>query len=210
MAEPTVAELQTRIAELEQTDKTNVRDLMTHKKGYKKTADFLSAKGFDPEGDLEEQWTKTQGKSKTDAEQRDAEFKKLQAQIDKLTKTNEELATEKTNSTIRTKLQKVMEDVIGGEDVIDLWIATKKVKLDGDRVLKIEGADEIPLETFAAKFKKDNPDRIKTKQQPGGGSSNGGEHKDNEPAKMKKGEYIRLTHASKKDFLDKGGEILPD
>jgi hypothetical protein len=210
MADPTVAELQTRIAELEQSEKTNVRDLMSHKKGYKKLADFLSAKGFDPESDLEEQWTKTQGKNKTDTEQRDNEMKKLQTQLDKLTKANEELATEKTNSTIKSKLQKTFEDVIGGEDLIDLWIATKRVKLDGDRVLKVEGADEIPLDTFAAKFKKDNPDRIKVKQQGGGGSSNGGEHKDNEPAKMKKGEYNKLAQTAKKDFLDKGGEILPD
>jgi len=208
--EPTAAELQTRIAELEQEGKTTTRDLMTHKKGYKKLADFLSSKGFETDGDLEEQWANTQGKSKVQVEEGEKERKKMEARLAKLESDNVALTEEKQNNTIRSKLQEHMKDVIGGDDLIDLWIATKKVKLSDGKIYRIDGDDEVPLEASIAKFKKDHPDRIKMAQNGGGGSSKGEEQQPQQAQKMKKGEFNRLAQTAKKDFLDKGGEIVAD
>jgi hypothetical protein len=206
----TVAEAETRIAELEQENKTNTRDLMSHKKGFKKLADFLSAKGFEPEGDLEDQWTKTIGQKEAGSKEAETKFKKMEAQLAKLEKDNIALAEEKTNNSIRTKLQEHMKDVIGGEDLIDLWIATKKVKLVDGKIYKVDGEDEIPLETSIAAFKKNNPDRLKVAQNKGGGTSKGEEQQPPAAEKMKKGEFNRLAQTAKKDFLDKGGEVIAD
>jgi hypothetical protein len=210
MSDPTVAELQTRIAELEQEGKTNVRDLMSHKKGFKKLADFLSSKGFDPEADLEEQWNKTVGEKEAGSKEAETKFKKMEAQLAKLEKDNTALAEEKVNNTVKGALTKHMEDVIGGEDLIDLWIATKKVKMIDGKLFRVEGSDEVPLDTSIAAFKKNNPDRIKVKQNGGGGSSRGDEQKPQESQKLKKSEFNKLATTAKKDFLDKGGELTAD
>ena len=211
MAYATVPEAEARISELELENKNLVRDTVSHKKGYKALSDFLEGKGFDVKGDLEDQWTNTTGKSKTEVDALTKQVQKLTGAYEKMEKENLMLAEEKETNTLSGVLSDKMKDVIGGKDQIELWVKTKRVKLSEGKPVYFDGTKELPLETAVESWKKENPDRIRVDQSAGGGShpaakENGGQQKQT----LKKGDFSKLTMAAKKDFFDKGGEIVSD
>lgn len=122
MAYATVAEAETRIAELEKENNGLLREVKSYKTGEKKLKDFFEGKGFDVSQDLEEQWEKLEsesGKTKAEAETLAKKMEKQQKQIDELLKSNESLANEKVESKLRSELQKHFSDVIAADDTID-------------------------------------------------------------------------------------------
>jgi len=204
----TVTEAEARIAELEAEGKTITRDLMTHKKGYKGLADFLESKGFDLKGDLSDQWENTTGKTKSELELLTGKLAKMEKAQERLMQEKEEAAMQLQETTIRSKLLDKMKDVIGAEDVVDLWIAKKRVKLDNGEVLYVDKDKEISADSHLESYKKNNAERIRI-QQTNGGQSSGqtGQQGQQEKRSMKMDDYKRLTDSAKKDFLDKGGEL---
>lgn len=211
MAYATVQEAEARIAELELESKNLVRDTVSHKKGYKALSDFLESKGFDVKGDLEDQWTNTTGKSKTEVEALTKQVQKLTGAYEKMEKENMMLAEEKESNTLSSVLSERMKDVIGGKDQIELWVKTKRVKLSEGKPVYFDGTKETPLEVAVESWKKENPDRIKMSQNPGGGSHSASKEENSQQKQtLKKGEFTKLTQAAKKDFFDKGGEIVSD
>ena len=213
MSFATVAEAEARIAEIESENKTLIRDIVTHKKGYKELAEFLSGKGFDVRGNLDEQWGQTTGKLKADADQSKAALDKMQKQMDKLQKANEDYAREREENTIRSTVSGVMKDIIGSEDLIDNWLLRGKLKSSSGKVTFPDGENETPIDKHVDWYKKNSPERIRVAQQGGAGSSasQGGEKGGQDQRKqMKKSEYSRLNDQAKKDFHDKGGEIIKD
>lgn len=168
----TVAEAEARIAELEAEGKTITRDLMTHKKGYKQLSEFLSAKGFDPNGNLEDQWEATAGKSKTELETTAKSLEKMQRAHDKLLQDLAAERTEKEQGSIRNELSNKMRDIVGGEDHIELLIAKGKVKLEKGKIVYLDGDKETPADTYIESYRKNNPDRVRVKQADGGQSAN--------------------------------------
>jgi predicted RNase H-like nuclease (RuvC/YqgF family) len=204
----TVAEAEARIAELEAEGKSLTRDLMTHKKGYKQLAEFLVAKGLDPSGNLDEQWEATSGKAKTELESQASKISKLEKTLEKLE--NEKLALSKAQEemTIKGDLLGRMKDVIGAEDLADLWLAKGRVKLSDGKVVYVDKDKEIPVDAHLELYKKSFPDRVRVRQANGGQSANA--QPDGQPQKktMKMSEYKRLADPAKKDFLDQGGELV--
>jgi hypothetical protein len=212
----TVAEAEARIAELEIDNKREARDNQTNRKGYNALKKFLEDKGFDVLGDLEEQWNATgPGKSKT-------ELDDLNKKLDKLTKQYERSESEKAAlqeqtvySKIKGDLAEKMKDVIGGQDLIDLWVATKKIKLseNGKTVFDDDG-EEIGIDKAVEKFKKNNPDRISVKQKDGGGTTGkkdsgaDGSTSGNEKKKMSDEDFYKLDRKAKDEFVLSGGKVI--
>ncbi len=213
MAYATVAEAETRIAELEKENNGLLREVKSYKTGEKKLKDFFEGKGFDVSQDLEEQWEKLEsesGKTKAEAETLAKKMEKQQKQIDELLKSNESLANEKVESKLRSELQKHFSDVIAADDTIDNWISRKIVKIEDGKIFRVEDGKDVPLETAIAAFKKNNPDRIKVSQNNGGGSHGSTETASVGPEKMKQSQFRKLTNSAKNDFLNKGGETIAD
>lgn len=204
----TVAEAEARIAELETDGKSITRDLMTHKKGYKQLSEFLIAKGFDPAGNLEEQWEATAGKTKTEVESQASKIAKLEKTLEKFSAEKQELIKAQEEMTIKGDLLGRMKDIIGAEDMAELWLAKNRVKLSDGKVVFVDKDKETPIDTHIESYRKAYPDRVRVKQADGGQSSSA--QPDGSPTKktMKMTEYKRLAETAKKDFLDQGGELV--
>jgi hypothetical protein len=206
----TVEEAETRIAELEEIERNLTRESINHKKGYKQLKDFIEGKGLDVTKDLEEQWEGTIGKTKTEAEKNSKQTEKMQAQINDLMGKLEKSESEKTESKIRAELTGKFSDVIGGEDIVDNWILKKLVKIEDGKIYKVEDGKDVPIETSIGAYKKNNPQRIIVNQSNGGGSHSVTEKDAQKTEKMNMKDFRKLTETAKKDYLDKGNEIIPD
>jgi hypothetical protein len=209
----TVAEAEVRIAELEKENNGLTRESKSYRLNEKKLKDFLTSKGFDIDKDFEEQWEEMEKKNgivKTEAEKEKKDKEKMQKQLDEMSAKLALKDQESTENSIRSELKGKMGDVIGGDDLVDLWIAKKLVKYEDGKFYRIEDGKDVPLETAVAAFKKNNPDRIKMSQTSGGGSHPNTEQQEQKPEKIKYSNYKKLTESAKKDFHDKGGEVLQD
>jgi hypothetical protein len=208
----TIAEAEARIAELEKENNSTVRETMSHKKGYKQLADFLADKGFDVKGDLEEQWSNSiVGKSKSELETLSKKLDKITAAYERSEQEKVKLSEDAFNNRIKSDLSEKMKDVIGGNDLIELWLSKKKIKsLDNNKVIFDDDGDEISLDKAVEKFKKSNPDRVKVSQNSGSGSSGNSStsQQTTETKKIKADEFYKMDQKTKASFLKSGGEVL--
>ena len=220
MAYANVAEAEKRISELEKENgelTAENRQRVKMETQYRKERDafssFLKEQGFDPSGDLEEQWGSIVGKMKNELTKKEKEGKKSSDEVAELRKTLEQVIQERDEGKISSAMDEHFKDVIGGTSEKELWIAKKKVKLVEGKVVFAEGDKETPIKDAIESWKKANPERIKMNQQSGGGSnggsSEGGERK---PKRMKQSEFNKTykTDNEKLAALDTGLELDPD
>ena len=206
MAFATVAEAEARISELEQENKTLVKGEMTHRKGYKQLKDFLESKGFDVSGNLEDQWESTAGKSKTELDTLSAKIDRMSKQLEKAEQEKTELKAQQEESTIKTELSGKMKDIVGNDDLIDLWLAKKKIKLVDGKPVYVDGEREVPIEKHIESYKKSNPDRVRVQQKDGGASHKSSNDSQN-VKKLSIGEFDKLTRKEQDAFMMEGGEV---
>jgi hypothetical protein len=204
-----VAEAEARIQELESENRNLTRESINHKKGYQSQASFLSEKGFDPKGDLEEQWNNLVGKSSSELEKLRSEQSKFSKIIERMENENKQLAEEKNNSTINTELLKLIgTDVIDAQDLIDLWITKKSVKLSGNKVVFVEGDSETPISTAIDNWKKSHPSRIAMRQNSGGGSNGHTDREEKKSEKLTEEKFNKMNLKAQQDFYANGGKVV--
>jgi hypothetical protein len=219
----TVAEAEARIAELEKETRTLTRESVSRKDGLKeleekhtKLVDALKKVGIgDLDGNIEEQIASASGKT---------EVEKTLKSMEKRLKTAEETAAalmadktklekEGTQSKLRSLLSEGMKDIIGASDTIEALILREKVKhnKDGKPVYIDDDGDELAIDKYVEKFKKNNPDRIKVSPNPGSGGSGGGGSGGKGPGSATKtitqAEYLNLLAPAKKTFYAEGGHV---
>jgi chromosome segregation ATPase len=208
-----VAELKARISELESEGKSLTRESISHKKGYQGLKAFLESKGIDPQGDLEEQWQNTSGKAKTEVDVLTKRLDKISAQLERAEKEKAELSEQATYSKIRTELSDKMKDIIGNDELIDLWIAKKKIKIDGNKPIYDDDGDEITMDKAVEKYRKTHPERVKISQSSGAGSSStssSGQSGSKDKNKMSSKDFSGLNRKDRDAFVLGGGQVIDD
>jgi hypothetical protein len=213
MAFKDLAEAESAYAELLVQAKTDARDNQTNRKGYNNLKKFLESKGLDVDLDLEQQWNEQgPGKSKAEKDALEAKIDNLTKKYEKAEKENLEAKKEIFNSKIKSDLAGKMSDVIGHQELIDLWLATGKVKTDDKgKVTYDDGDDEISLDKAVEKFKKNNPDRIKIKQKDGAGThantSSGADGTTEEKKKISYDDFYKMNRKEKDEYVLSGGKV---
>ena len=206
----TIAEAEARIAELEKENNSLTRESKSYRLSDKKLKDFFEGKGFDLSSDLEEQWTQTAGKQKSDLDSLSAKFDKISKQLEKAEKEKAELAEQATYGKIKSELSEKMKDVIGADELIELWLSKKKISTEGNKPTFNDDGDEIPLDKAIEKYRKTHPERVKITQNSGSGSS-GSQQKEQgtgtEAKKIKADEFYAMDKKAKDTFIKSGGQI---
>lgn len=115
---------------------------------------------------------------------KDPQYKSLQKQVDKLTKTleterqeKEDLRSRNQRSLMRSKLTKAFDNkAIGADLLADNLINSGKVKVDddGETVVFVNGDETIEFDKGIEDVLKNRQDLAKNGQKPGGGSSPSG------------------------------------
>jgi hypothetical protein len=213
MAFATIAEAEVRIAELEKENNGLTRESKSYRLNEKKLKDFLSSKGFEIDKDFEEQWDEMEKKNgivKTEAEKQQKAMEKQQKQIDDLLAKLAQKETESNEQKLRSEIiSKFGDDVIDVDEIADNWLLKKIAKIEDGKFYKVEDGKDVPLEIAISAYKKNNPHRVKMNQANGGGSHPNNEQQKTEPQKIAHKEFRKLAPTAQKDFLDKGGEVLP-
>jgi DNA repair exonuclease SbcCD ATPase subunit len=181
-----------------------------------KLKDSLRALNIDPDGNLEEQISEARTrieKLSKESEGGNDQVKSLQKQMADILKKLE--ASEKEKETVNRKLtttklseslSKAFGDSIYGVDlaVKDL-ITSGVVKLsDGDKVVFLDGDNEIDLDEGVNSFKKKRPDLVKNTQKSGGGSS---PQQGKGVKVISQSEYDSMNVAQRAAFFASGGSI---
>jgi hypothetical protein len=216
MAFKDLAEAEAAYAELSVQARTDARDNQTNRKGYNGLKKFLESKGLDVEGDLEAQWNEQgPGKSKAEKDALEAKIDNLTKKYEKAEKDREAAQHEITNGKIKNDLVGKMSDVIGHQELIDLWLATGRIKVDDKGKAHFDSdGDEISIDKALENFRKANPDRIKIKQKDGAGThantnsgAEGSEGSGEKKAKMSYDDFYKLDRKAKDKYILEGGKV---
>lgn len=213
MAFKDLAEAEVAYTELQIQQKQDARDNQSNRKGYNGLKKFLEAKGFDVDNDLEEQWDSSgPGKSKTQLDDLNKKLDVLNRKYEKSEQEKAALQEQSTYSKIKGDLKEKMKDVIGGQDLIDLWVATKKIKVsDTGKTIFDDDGEEVSLDKAVEKFIKNNPDRIKVSQKNGAGSQGNkesGAHKNTETKEVKSEDFYNMSQKDREAYIKTGGKII--
>ena len=120
---------------------------------------------------------------------------------------------ELTSKRLTEALSKHTSDIIGGQDTIERMILKGLVKesKDGKAVCIDEDGDEVAVDKYFEKFRKNNPDRVKVTQSAGSGSAGGNKGSQTNPGGVaqiiSQAEYLKLSGEAKKAFYDAGGSV---
>ena len=208
MSFASIAEAESRIAELE-TENHKIRvDKETHRKAYIKVKEFMDSKGYDLSGDLEEQHEKIYGKTKSEMDEIRAKLDKTMKMLEKTEKEKEQLSLQQEEAEIKKDISPMVNDVIGGNDVLELWLARKKLKRVDGKTVYVDGDREIDIAKHVENYKKQNPDRIIMRQNNGSESSGTNNSTGGGPGKkMSVSDYDKLSKKEQDKFVYEGGEV---
>jgi hypothetical protein len=181
-----------------------------------KLRDSLRSFDIDPDGDIDAQIAAVKDKATASRSQADAgneQINSLKKEMAKILQKLEAAEVEKTaahrkyqTSKISESLSKAFGDSIYGVDLaIEGLISKGAVKMsDDDKVIFVNGDEELDIEAGVEAYKKARPDLVKNSQRPGPGSA---PQKNKNSKTITAQQYDAMTVKQRAEFFAAGGEM---